>query len=68
MWKPSERKPFPEAPFDLKDHDGPSMLWLEAYRLEDKFDLPNDAARLRELAIRWVKDRAHPTQSKDTNE
>lgn len=60
MWIANEleRKPFPKAPFELKDHDGPSMLWLEAYRLEDKFDLPNDAERLRQLATKWAAEQS----------
>jgi hypothetical protein len=52
----ADRKP----PFDLKDHDGPSMLWMNAQVLEERYELPGHAERLRELAIKWAQDRGPP--------
>jgi hypothetical protein len=44
-------------PFDLKDNDGPSMLWVNAHVLEERHSLPGTADRLRELAVKWANER-----------
>lgn len=56
--KEPERKKFKDAPFSLKDNDGPSHLWIIAYMLEDKHGLEATADNLRRHAEQWAKERA----------